>query len=281
MKKLRTLAICNLLIFLVHVALSYATNYKLLNSVDVGEVSDKYNSLFTPVGRTFAIWGVIYIALLGFCIYHLVSAYRQSMLHQSNIDLSRIGVWFILNNLFTIAWLLLWTNQQIDASLLMIALQLITLIIINLRLRIHDPQGNIGSKVFTQFPLSIYFGWITIASIANTAIYLVAIDWNGFDTGYSAITWTRLMIAVAVLIAVLVVLTRKNVFFGLVVIWALYGIVLKRKEINAEFFSDIILTAWTGMAVVAIVCLIQLVRNLSISKKTHHPDFPLAGHAAK
>ncbi len=281
MKKLKTLAWINLLVFLVQVSLSYATNYKLLNTADVGEVSDRYESLFTPAGITFAIWGVIYTALLGFCIYHLISAYRQSALHQSNIDLSKIGGWFLFNNLFTIAWLLLWTNAQIAASLVMIALQLITLIVMNLRLGIHDPQLNAGSKIFTQFPLSIYFAWIAIATIANTSIYLVSIGWDGFGLGYSAITWTRIMIVIAILITICAVLIRKNVFFGMVIMWALYGIIIKRKSINAETYSDIILIAWTGIVAIGLVSLIQLVRNLATSKKTHHPVFPAGSGTVK
>ena len=42
---------------MLHVTLSYFTQFKLINEQDVGQVSDTYESIFTPAGITFAIWG--------------------------------------------------------------------------------------------------------------------------------------------------------------------------------------------------------------------------------
>ena len=66
MRKIQALAIFNLLSLLLHISFSYLTQFKLINTLDVGQVSNKYNSIFTPSGITFAIWGVIYAALLLF-----------------------------------------------------------------------------------------------------------------------------------------------------------------------------------------------------------------------
>ncbi|MET0300825.1 MAG: hypothetical protein ABW036_13725, partial [Flavitalea sp.] len=131
MKKHRLLAVSNALILLVHVFISYSTQFKLINNKDVGEVSKIYSSLFTPAPVTFAIWGVIYLSLLAFCIYHLVHAWRQSVSFEANKDLLQIGGWFIFNNLATISWLIAWTNERILLSVILIFAQLISLIIIN------------------------------------------------------------------------------------------------------------------------------------------------------
>ncbi len=157
MKKTQILAILNLLALLVHVTFAYLTQFKLINDQDVGQVADTFNSLFTPAGITFAIWGVIYTALLFFCIYHIRMVFRKKRTDVANENLKRMGVWFILNNIGASAWLLVWTNGMISASVGLIVFQLITLIILNLRLHIHDRHASIDSKIFTQFPLSIYF----------------------------------------------------------------------------------------------------------------------------
>ncbi len=264
MKKIKTLAFFNLLTLIFHISFSYLTQFKLNNNPDIGQVSDKYDSIFTPAGITFAIWGVIYISLLAFCIYHLVMAFRHNINHPANTGITRMGVWFILNNLGTAAWIYVWTNEMITASLVLIFFQLLTLIIINLRLGIHDPHQDLAAKIFTHFPLSIYFGWLTIATIANASIYLLDSGWDGF--GYNPVYWTRIMIGVAVFLAATVVFTRHNVFFGLVIIWALYGIILKRQFENAHLYSVVIKTAWTGAGIVGMVCLIQFIQNLGIKK---------------
>jgi hypothetical protein len=258
MKKIRLLSVLNLLVFCAHVFISYSTQFKLINNKDVGEVSNINPSLFTPASITFSIWGLIYLSLACLTLYHLLMAWRRPINDPANEDISRIGGWFIFNNIATAAWLIVWTQQMLGVSVLLIFLQLISLLIINVRLNIYDYKREISSRVFTQFPLSIYFAWLTIATIANVSSWLSALN---FNAGISAVTWTVIMIAMAVLITMAVVFTRRNVFFGLVIIWALYGIILKRNtEGNAEG-QLIIYTAWAGIILVGVGCIFQLIRN--------------------
>ena len=271
MKKIQALSIFNLCALLLHISFAYLTQFRLINDLDVGQVSNNYNSLFTTAGITFAIWGVIYAALLFFCIYHIVMAYRHAVNHPANEDVRRIGGWFILNNLGAAAWLLVWTNKMITASLGLIILQLITLIVINLRAGIHNPLRTIAAKVFTQFPLSIYFGWLTIATMANSCIYLLASGWDGF--GYTPIYWTRIMIGIAVFLTALVVFIRHNVFYGVVIIWALYGIILKRQSEDIDVYASVIQTAWIGLGIVGLICLIQFLQNISTKKNSGNSQF--------
>lgn len=279
MKKTQILSILNFVALVIHVTLSYFTQFKLINQQDVGQVSDTYDSLFTPAGITFAIWGVIYTALLFFCIYHIRIAFKQEETYHANENVLRMGPWFILNNIGAACWLIVWTKGLIAASAGLIIFQLLALIIIHLRLNIHDPHSKTESKIFTQFPLSIYFGWLTIATIANISVYLLASGWKGFGLDYSPIEWTRIMIGIAVFLTALVIFSRRNVFFGLVIVWALYGIILKRESLNAAANADIIKTAWVGMGIVAACCTIQFLQNITGKKKS--PSFPQAASSAK
>ncbi|MET0466321.1 MAG: hypothetical protein ABW007_24395 [Chitinophagaceae bacterium] len=277
MNRIKSLAIFNTLFFLAHVCISYMTQFKLINVSDVGEVSDRYESLFTPAGITFAIWGVIYTALGVFCLYHIIMAFKHDRNHPANIDLANMGGWFIFNNVATAAWLFTWTNNQIALSLLLIVLQLGSLIAIHIKLNILDRKRESGSIVCTQWPLSIYLGWISIATIANASIYLVAVNWDGM--GINAIRWTVIMIAIAVGITLMMVFVRKNVSFGLVVIWALYGIVLKHRDASPDLYQLLIMTAWTGIIVVGIACIIQFILNLKYHRPG--PHFPEAKYSLK
>jgi hypothetical protein len=268
MKKIKLLAVLNAIVFLVHVVISYSTQFKLINNKDVGEVSNNYSSLFTPAPITFAIWGVIYFSLLCFSVYHLIMAWKRPEEDAANGDIQRIGFWFIINNLATAAWLIAWTNERLGLSVSLIFIQLISLMIINTRLPVYDRSRETASKIFTQFPLSIYFAWLTIATIANVSSYLAARDWSA---GITDITWTVIMISVAVLITIAVIILRKNVFYGMVVIWALYGIIQKRQiensGSNAGIPEKIIVdVALTGIVIVAITCLLQLTWNYRTAK---------------
>lgn len=266
MQKFRILAIVNAIVLVLHIATAYLTQTSLLTKKDVSQVSDKFPTYFTPAGITFAIWGIIYTALLAFVIYHLVKALRSPASDHANEELEIIGWNFAINNIATIAWLFAWTSEQLGLAMVLILVQLICLIIIHTRLRIHNAHKSIANKVFTQFPLSIYFAWISIASIANISIYLTSIGWNGW--GVSPVSWSITMIAIAVMLAVWVINRRRNVFFGLVVIWALYGISTRGQQVGSVEYEPIIMVASVGMGIVAIACMFGLIRNLRIPKHT-------------
>lgn len=264
MQKVRILAIVNAILLVIHIAVSYLTQTSLLTKKDVSQVSDKFPTYFTPAGITFAIWGVIYLALLSFVIYHLMKAFRSTETDTANQELKLIGWSFAINNLATIGWLFAWTSEQLGLSMILILIQLVCLIYIHTRLRIHNAHKSMANKAFTQFPLSIYFAWISIASIANISIYLTSVGWTGW--GVSAVNWSITMIAIAVMLAVWVINRRRNVFFGLVVIWALYGISTKGREVGSVEYEPIIMVASIGIGIVALACMFGLIRNLRIPK---------------
>ncbi len=48
---------------------SIAANTVPTDEITAAQVSDSYPNLFTPAGFTVSLWGLIYVLLLGFCIY--------------------------------------------------------------------------------------------------------------------------------------------------------------------------------------------------------------------
>jgi hypothetical protein len=74
---------------------------------------------------------------------------------------------------------------------------------------------------------------------------LVSINWNGF--GISPLTWATLIVVVTLIITSLVVVTRRDIAYALVIIWALIGIAVKQ---NGN--QTIVSITEIGAAVVAI-----------------------------
>ncbi|MEP6648073.1 MAG: hypothetical protein ABJC12_13370, partial [Saprospiraceae bacterium] len=264
MRKIKALAIFNALSLIVHLLFVYLVMTKTINRLDVAEVSAKYESLFTPAGLTFSIWGIIYIIIGILCLYHIVIAYKHEKWHPANTELLQMNGFFIVLNLASAAWLVAWTQERLFLTIPLILLQLISLIIIHRRLGIYDPQKPLELKVATHFPMSIYFGWISIATIANVSSYLTAIGWDGW--GLSAVQWTVIMISAAILLTLIMIFARKNIYFGLAVAWGLYGIIKKRETANADLYDPIITSAWAGIGIIFISSVIQVIRNLSRKK---------------
>jgi benzodiazapine receptor len=203
------------------------------------QISDANATLITPAGYVFSIWGIIYILLGIFVVF-------QTLPSQTGKDRQEsIGWLFVLSSLLNIAWLFLWQYEYLSLSVVLMFLLLATLIAIYLRLNIGKSTVSLREKLAFHVPFSVYLGWITIASIANVAVTLVSVKWDGF--GISEETWATLIIIIALLITLLVIATRKDVAFGLVIIWALAGIAVKQSG-----NQNIVMIAESGAIIVAI-----------------------------
>jgi hypothetical protein len=109
-------------------------------------------------------------------------------------------------------------------------------------------------KIAVHLPFSVYLGWITVAAIANVAISLTVINWDGWGLG--DVFWTVLMIGVATLATLTVILTRKDIGYSLVIIWALAGIAVKQIEIQ-----NILLATATGSILILVALTAKLLRS--------------------
>ena len=133
-----------------------------------------------------------------------------------------------------------------------------SLIAIYLRLCIGKSDSTRIEKYLAHLPFSVYLGWITIATIANVTALLVDVNWNTFGLGEPF--WAVAVIIVGIAIALSVLFTRKDIFYCLVVDWALLGILLKRLADSTPIQSVIVITI-IGMALISVIIMIQIVRK--------------------
>lgn len=229
----------NVVAFLVTVLVNALANTSVLNGKTTGEISDLYPTLVTPAGYVFSIWGFIYILLMVFVVFQVLPSQKEKAFQKE------VGVLFVLSSIFNVTWLFLWQYEQITSSVIAMFALLAALIMIYLRLNIGKSSVSLREKLCVHLPFSVYLGWITVASIANVAAALVSINWDGF--GVSDVTWAVLVIVVALIITLLVVFTRRDVAYGLVIIWALAGIAVKQSETQ-----NIVTTAEISAVVVAV-----------------------------
>jgi len=207
----------NILAFILMVLVNVlAGSTTILGGKFTAEISDANPTLITPAGYVFSIWGIIYVLLGIFVIF-------QALPSEKGKDYkSSIGWLFVLSSIFNIAWLFLWQFEYLGLSVVLMFLLLASLISIYLRLDIGKTKVGFREKLAVHVPFSTYLGWITIASIANITVTLVSVNWGGF--GVISETWATLIIIVALLITILVLATRKDIAYGLVIVWALVGI---------------------------------------------------------
>jgi len=248
----KTLQICNGIALVSTIFINYLSNTGAINNTTIGELSDGLNTLFTPAGYAFAIWGFIYLLLLGFIIYQGRSLFVKV---RDDDFVLKIGWWFVVSCIANSAWIFAWLYGYTGLSCVFIFLLLIALlkIVMNNSMELWD--APISVIAFLWWPFVFYSGWVTVASIANVSSYLVKIGWDGF--GISAMTWTILMIIIATIINLLVTWQRNMREFALVGAWALIAIAYANNDSN----MTIVYTAGIAAAVLIIGSMIHSFAN--------------------
>ena len=244
MKKI--LQVLNGVAFVSTVFINYLSNTGELNNTTIGEISRDLNSLFTPAGYAFSIWGLIYLLLFSFVIYQG----RSLFVKVKNDDfVEKIGIWFIVSCMANAAWVFAWIYEYTGLSCVFIFILLIALLKIVFNNKMELEPVSKANKLLVVLPFAIYSGWVTVASVANVSSYLVKIDWNGF--GFAPEIWTIIMMIIAVFINLLVLWYRNMKAYVFVGVWALIAIgIANKNRINS---IDLIAYASAGILIVNVV----------------------------
>jgi len=220
-----------LLTYLAMIATNFLANALPLNGRRTGDVSDAYPNLFTPAGVTFSVWGVIYL-LLGAHILYQLGLFRDGpdTAEQSAL-LNRVGILFAVSSLANTAWVFAWHYDRIPVSAVLIVVILVCLALISTTLRRANLSGR--RRWFIGVPFSVYFGWTTVAVVANITVLLVSWKWDGL--GLSEPTWAVIIVGVAMAIGTVTMVRNRDMAYGLVLIWAFVGILI--RQTSADGFA--------------------------------------------
>jgi len=210
--------------FLAMIAMNGLANALPLNGRNTGEVSNAYPSLFTPAGITFLIWTLIYLLLAGHVLYQLGLFRDGPETPEQAALLNRVGVLFSISSLANTAWIFAWHYDYIAISAVLTSVILICLALISVTLRNANLVGR--QRWLIGLPFSVYFGWATVATVANITVLLVKYKWDGF--GLAPSTWAVIIVLVAMAIGTVTMLRNRDAAYGLVLIWAFGGILLRQ-----------------------------------------------------
>jgi hypothetical protein len=253
MKKDATRQVVNVLALVATLVINGLANALPLNGQTTGEISDRFQVYFVPAGYVFSIWGLIYLALLAFTVYQALPAQRQ------NPRLRRAGYPFALSCVANVAWLFLWHYEIFALTVVAMLALLLPLIATYLRLEAGRTRVPTAEKWLAHVPFSIYLGWITVATIANATSFLDYLNWGGW--GISPEAWTVIMLAAGAAIATAVGLTRGDVAYMLVIVWAFAGIAVKHAA------TPVVATAaWAMAAVVGMMLIVSALRRRRLAR---------------
>lgn len=205
-----------------------------LNGLNIGAVSNTFfaDVQIIPANYAFAIWGVIYLGLFAFGIYQLLPAQRQ------NPRFRRVDYLLVAACVAQAIWVFLFLSRLFALSV--VAMLAILLSLVGVYLGLGAPQRLAPSATpkesrqeqwFVRLPISIYLGWITVATVVNIASALEAANWDGW--GIPSTIWTIALMGVSAAIAAVILLQRRDTAYALVIIWSLVAIGVRQRATPA------------------------------------------------
>eukprot|EP00419_Tripos_fusus_P045982 CAMPEP_0172818508 /NCGR_PEP_ID=MMETSP1075-20121228/13971_1 /TAXON_ID=2916 /ORGANISM="Ceratium fusus, Strain PA161109" /LENGTH=269 /DNA_ID=CAMNT_0013658879 /DNA_START=31 /DNA_END=840 /DNA_ORIENTATION=+ len=128
------------------------------------ELSKKYQTIITPVGWAFSIWGPIFIWEGIFAVSQMVPAFRDSPVPQL------VTPWWCAACAFQVIWSIVFARELIVLSLICMLGILVSLI--GLIVYVDSNVGRLEPKEYflLRAPFSLHAGWIVAASAVNTNV---------------------------------------------------------------------------------------------------------------
>lgn len=222
------------------------SNIQPINGASIGEISNTEFAavLITPANYAFIIWGVIYLGLIGFGIYQLLPRQRDRS------DLNPVRQALILSSLAQILWVFLFLFRWFWGSLVAMLVILAALAYGYVQRRALSPTSpnSWRDRWWVDRSLSLYFGWISVATIVNWAIAFYSNGWTTLGLGMP--TWTVLLISIATALGGYMALTYGDAVYAGVFVWALVAIAVRQAEypliVSAAGAGSLVLLAAMG-----------------------------------
>jgi len=232
----------NIIAVLAAFAVNIVANIKPLGGLTLGEISNQLfdDVLITPANYAFAIWGLIYIGLFSFAIYQALPAQRSQPIFR------RIGYWLVVAMVAQMVWVFLFQLRFFSWSFL--AMLLILSPLMHIYTQLTQEKFSKQQRRFVKIPLTIYFAWISVATIVNAAVSLTALQWKGW--GISPEIWTVLMMVVGSAIALIISWRYRDIPFTGVFMWALSAIAIRHLNDPLIAVTGFALTLLLGGVIV-------------------------------
>lgn len=238
------LKIANTVAFIVTIAMNGLSSTGILSSNKIGEISRKYPTKITPAGGAFSIWGVIYTIEALFVLYQFwwPQQDKGQLLHG-------VGFWFIGACLFNSLWIVTFVQGNdvaVWCSTFLILGLLASLCKIYLKAACWKGSrpGGVLQTLVLDVHISMYAGWVTVASIVNVTILLTTVVDAASAT---ASTCSVVMLVIALLLNLIIVVTRGDCVWGWVLAWASYYISVANEDNDAVRTTSLVVGGIIGL----------------------------------
>ena len=231
---------------LILVILYTLTTAGFLGANPIGQTNQLSQPVIVPAGYAFSIWGPIYLFLLVFPFYQWIKHRHADGIRRE------LRIFYGINCIVNGTWLVAASYDWIVSTVVLILVLLYTLVRIQNLVRALHRSGNRVNFWTEEVGFSVYFGWITIATVLNITGALDFYAWDGF--GWPDVNWAMTILLITAGLAAWISWQYKNIPYLLVGIWAFLALMVRHWESTESLaylaaavcigFSLLILMIW-------------------------------------
>ncbi|NEN25529.1 tryptophan-rich sensory protein [Cryomorpha ignava] len=212
----------------------------------VAEVSATFHTLITPASYAFSIWGLIYLTLLVFAVFQLNKGKNTRFFRL-------VFPYFLINVLSNVLWLIAFQHELLGLSVFIMLITLGSLIVIfSYFYRLRNALST-THRYFFQVPFSLYFGWISIATIVNISAFLYSLQLPVFNN--SPELFSIIMLILGATLGLYILFAKKDYIYTFVIVWAYVAIWIQHADVpaimNTAKFAAIALIAAIAIQFIA------------------------------
>lgn len=226
------------------------------------DLSFKYQTIITPDGFTFSIWGIIFISEGIFAILQMLPALRAKPIIQEGIN-----YWYFVACLAQAGWVLAFGYEILTLALVLMGLILFSLYKI-VTLQSDIPRGSPKEFWGFRFPFEIHCGWIFAAFALN--VNVIVVSRSNSDIVQAIFGALSLLAFVAIIVFIQFTLKGGlNYTIPAVFAWALFGIFRELMDPQLEIFSDQVISGFMISSIILCAGMLCTIAFLFIkSRKT-------------
>ena len=203
----------------------------------VSSVANSYPTVLQPGGAAFSIWSLIYAVFLVLAVRQVLPRQRARTVHR------RSGWWLVAAGVLNAAWIVLFTQRQFVLAQLAIVALLLSLAFAADKVR--APGGGWADRLLLRLPITLYLGWVAIATVAGAGTTLAAVA-----TAPSPTLAVAALVVTAVLVIAGVLWLPAIVGFAVAVCWAFAWIAVATTDTGVAAVS---LAAIAGVVLAVVI----------------------------
>jgi hypothetical protein len=207
-------------------------------------------SPLAPAGPAFSIWSVIYLGLAAYTIWQALPAQRADQRQQA------VGWWIAVSMVLNGLWLvtarfaMLWTTVLVIVLLLLVLARIIVLLE-------RSRSGKRTDVLLVDGVTGLHFGWVAIATVANTSAWLARILPSGFAD--HAAVWGVVVLAVVAVIGIACGIVTARVAPAVAMAWGLSWLAVGRLA-GEPIIVPIAIAAIVAAALILVTAVVAAVR---------------------